>query len=191
MESGNARFKCLEAHPDTVGNMGTPAGTDSPASPTTPSRKSRRWLYVTAAVVVIAGSVLGVVLNYEYQPGNALNPYTERVTQFDWYYLLTRTPGDSPVYFGQLPGCTTHNGGECNTSISVTAYNFGYSQVTVTNVSVYSENSTGPAPQLVSSNAPLTIGSDLPQTIVVTVGLPDSNFVGAVSIVLNIPLWSY
>jgi len=170
--------------------MGTIPQTTSTTPPTTPPRKSRRWLYAVIGVAVVT-TVLGVVLNYEYQPGNALNPYTEKVTQFDWSYLLTKTPGDSPVYLGLTPGCTTHNGGECNASLSVTAGTFGYSQVTITNVSVGSENSVRPAPQLVSSNAPLTIGNNLRQTIVITVGLPDSNFNGAVSIVLNIPLWSY
>ena len=170
--------------------MGITPQTTSTKPPTAPSRKPRRWLYVVIGLVVVA-IVLGVVLNYEYQPGNPLNPYTERVTQFDWSYLLTLTPGASLVHLATMPGCTTHNGGECNASLSVDAYDFGYSQVTVTNVSVYSVNATGPNLRLVSSNTPLTVGSGLPQKIVITVDLPDSNFNGAASIVLNIPLWSY
>lgn len=85
--------------------MTTPSELPTQPPATGPARKSRRWLFVVIGVV-IAVIVAGSVLAYEYEPGNALNPYHVYVTQVVWAWQSNDTLIATSAGFDHLAGQT-------------------------------------------------------------------------------------
>ena len=163
--------------------MGTPPETISTAPPTTPARRSRRWLYVVIGVV-IAAVLVGSIVWYEYSPGGPLNPYHVKVTEVIWQ--VDGQPYASEPGFGHLAGKSA--------SLQVVLYCypsqgvFGeYDSVECGSGSVYILT---PGFGLVSTNAPFAwwSGTDpdgTTATVSVTVSLPQGSYNGNLTINLE------
>lgn len=181
--------KCHKALPSAVAVGSTAAGPTTattpaqsePPSPTTPGdrRSRRRTVWTLIGVIVLAAIIIAAasILWYEYQPGNALNPYKVHVLEVVWTQSGSAYQTES--------GFTVKAGEFAHVSVPLTCTSvFGFSQ-TCESGSVYVET---PGFGLSSSNAPFSWSSGSTSTttaVNAVITTPSSSYTGNLTIDLH------
>jgi hypothetical protein len=134
---------------------------------------------VVAVIAVVIVAIIAVsVLAYEYEPGQALNPYKVHVTEVIWTQSGSplSTEGGFAVKAGQIAHVTV--------TLSCSAGFFGYPE-TCSSGSVYVET---PRFGLASSNAPFTWSSGSSgstMAVVATITTPSTGYTGNLTLDLH------
>jgi hypothetical protein len=134
VENQGNLFKCGECFTKAVGLMGTSPDRMSAALPPTPTRGSRRWVYVGAAVAVIIVVVLAVVLSSAPAPPSGGStgfvseqtalataaPFTNGASGGPWQLvqalgLIGGGPLSGSGLIPKGPSCVTRNNGTVTT----------------------------------------------------------------------------